>query len=185
MLYCISDPHFNHDREFIYGPRGYHSVEEMNNTQIYKWNSTVTKNDTVIVAGDFFLGADADFVRKTIPQLNGSIHLIRGNHDTNAKLKIYAEFPKIIDVKWADMIEYNGRKYFITHFPTLTATLESDPNRCIYNLSGHTHSKDKFYEDRPYVYNVAVDAHGGYPVSIEQIHEDINQKIKECLDQLD
>lgn len=28
-IFLTSDLHFNHDREFIYGPRGFKSVEEM------------------------------------------------------------------------------------------------------------------------------------------------------------
>ena len=34
MIYLTSDLHFNHSREFIYKPRGFNSVEEMNNTHI-------------------------------------------------------------------------------------------------------------------------------------------------------
>ena len=30
MIYFISDTHFNHDRDFIWGNRGYNSVNEMN-----------------------------------------------------------------------------------------------------------------------------------------------------------
>ena len=42
-------------------------------------------------------------------------------------------------------------------------------------LSGHTHSKEKF-DRRTEAYNVAVDAHNCYPVSIDQIIEDFKVK---------
>lgn len=184
MDYCISDPHLNHDREFVYGPRGFKSINEMNEALVSNWNKTVTNEDVVYVFGDFFLGTDLEFVENTLNSLNGSIILIRGNHDTDTKINIYNKSKKIVDIKWADMIKYNKRKYFLSHFPTLTGNLEGDPERTIYNLFGHTHSKDKFYEDRPYMYNVAADAHNCTPVSIEQIHKDIDDKIKECLEQL-
>lgn len=184
MIYFISDLHFNHDREFVYGPRGFKSINEMNEALVANWNKTVSKEDIVYVIGDFFLGSNQTFIRETLKKLNGTIHLIHGNHDTDAKIKIYEESLNVVDVKWADMIEYNKRKYFLSHFPTLTGNLEGDLERSIYNLFGHTHSKDKFYEDRPYMYNVAADAHNCTPVSIEQIHKDINYKIQECFDQL-
>ena len=40
----------------------------------------------------------------------------------------------------------------------------------LWNLHGHTHSKEKFEECGSY--NVAVDAHNCFPVSIEQIIKD-------------
>ena len=50
----------------------------------------------------------------------------------------------------------------------------------ILNLFGHTHSKEKFYQDNPTMYNVALDAHNNTPVSIDQIIEDIKAKRDEC-----
>ena len=98
MIYFIADTHFNHDREFIWGPRGFKSVEESNQTLIDNWNSTVYKYDGVYMLGDFFLGADLDYVRDTLSKLNGSIHLILGNHDTNAKIEIYKKATNIVEI---------------------------------------------------------------------------------------
>lgn len=180
MDYFISDTHFNHDREFIWGPRGFKSVTESNNTIIDNWNKTVGKNDNVYMLGDFFLGTDMDFVRNTLARLNGKIHLIIGNHDSPAKIKIYQESPNIVEIVWTTQIEYKGRKFYLSHYPTLTADLQSNPEKAVFNLFGHTHSKEKFYEDRPYMYNVACDAHDCTPVSIEDIYNDIMNEIKNC-----
>ena len=38
MIYLTSDLHLNHNRGFIYEPRGFHSVEEMNEAIIDLWN---------------------------------------------------------------------------------------------------------------------------------------------------
>lgn len=180
MIYVTSDLHFNHDKEFIWGPRGFKSCKESNETLIKNWNSIVTDEDTVIVDGDFFLGPDIEYVKNTLPQLNGKIILIIGNHDTPAKIKIYEESDKIIEICWAKQIEYKGRKFYISHYPTMTAELNSNPKTCVFDLFGHTHSKKKFFEERPYMYNVAVDAHNGKPVSIEQIYQDIDDLIHDC-----
>lgn len=181
MIWFISDTHFNHDREFIWGSRCVHSVTEMNSNIINNWNNKISPQDDIYVLGDFFLGKDIDYVKNTLSILNGKIHLIIGNHDTPAKIKIYEASPKVVEILWAKQIEYKGRQFYLSHYPTLTADLNSNPNTCVFNLFGHTHSKDKFYEDRPYMYNVAVDAHNNSPVSIDNIYKDIMNKIDECI----
>ena len=47
MIYFTSDLHLNHDRDFIYVPRGFNSVHEMNEAIIYNWNNNITEGDTV------------------------------------------------------------------------------------------------------------------------------------------
>lgn len=183
-IFFTSDLHFNHDREFIYGPRGFKSVEEMNETLIKNWNETVTNEDDVYVLGDFFLGNDMEFVEKTLSRLNGLIHLVVGNHDTPRKLEFYSGAEYISEIADALRIKYKKREFFLCHYPVLTASLEQDPDRAVINLFGHTHSKDKFYEDRPYMYNVAVDANDNKPVEIEEILTAFNDKVKECISTL-
>ena len=41
MIWFSSDLHFNHDKDFCYGPRGFQSIEEMNTEIIKRWNSPV------------------------------------------------------------------------------------------------------------------------------------------------
>ena len=96
-----------------------------------------------------------------------------------ANMEIYKNLG--IDMKWADVVEYKGRQFYLSHYPTLTADLNSNPKTAIFNLFGHTHSPKKFYEERPYMYNVAVDAHNNSPVSIDNIYKDIMNKINECI----
>ena len=180
MIWFISDTHFNHDREFCWGPRGFKNIEESNRTIFSNWNEKIGVDDDVYMLGDFFLGRDNDYVEKTLAKLNGRIHLIIGNHDTPAKLRIYAKAKNVVEIAWSTQIEYNGRKFYLSHYPTLTADLNSNPDHCVFGIFGHTHSKNKFYEDRPYMYNVAVDAHNNYPVSIEEVYNDIQEEIKKC-----
>jgi len=180
-IYLTSDTHFCHDKPFIYEPRGFSSIQEMNETLIKNWNETVSKNDIVYVLGDFFLGTDYDFIKNTVENLNGNIYLILGNHDTNAKWELYTTLSKILSVKFADIIVYKKRQFYMSHYPTLTATLQSNQEKAIFNLFGHTHSKDKFYENSPYMYNVAVDANDNAPVSIDFIYDSIMMKISETV----
>lgn len=182
MTYFISDTHFNHDRKFIYEPRGFKSVQEMNEAIIENWNKTVKGGDVVVVAGDFFLGKDFDFIERTLDRLHGYIFLTIGNHDTDRKLSIYHSCEKILAVESVIHFEHKSshRTFYVSHYPTLTADLNSNPATAVINLFGHTHSKDMFYEDRPYMYNIACDAHNCTPVSIDQICADIEAEIAKC-----
>ena len=44
-IWLSSDFHFCHDREFIYKPRGFESVEEMNAAIVENWNKNVSNED--------------------------------------------------------------------------------------------------------------------------------------------
>ena len=77
------------------------------------------------------------------------------------------------------MIKYKKQYYYLSHYPTICSNYDDKPyHNHIIGLAGHTHSKDKFYfEDNPFCYNVALDAHNNYPISIEEINEDIHNKV--------
>lgn len=179
MIYVTSDQHFNHDRSFIYSRLNYTSIDQANKDLIRKWNSVVKADDEVYVVGDFFLGPNC-LVNVMLDQLNGKIHLIIGNHDTEEKIKIYRKHPKIVSIEAACYLTYKGRRFFMSHYRAETADLRSDPKHAIYNLFGHSHEPKLFYDDKPYQYNVQVDAHSGYPVSMDQVMKDIDNEIKIC-----
>ena len=183
-IFFTSDTHFNHDREFVYSPRGFKTIQEMNGTLVKNWNETVGNDDDIYVLGDFFLGTDFNYIQEVLNKLNGRIHLVTGNHDTPSKITVYTSWNNIVEIADALRIRYKKREFFLCHYPVLTASLEQDPDKAVINLFGHTHSKDKFYEDRPYMYNVAVDANDNKPVEIEEILTAFNNKVKECISTL-
>lgn len=183
-IFFTSDTHFNHDREFVYSPRGFKTIQEMNGTLVKNWNETVGNDDDIYVLGDFFLGTDFNYIQEVLNKLNGRIHLVTGNHDTPSKITEYTSWNNIVEIADALRIRYKKREFFLCHYPVLTASLEQDPNKAVINLFGHTHSKDKFYEDRSYMYNVAVDANDNKPVEIEEILTAFNNKVKECISTL-
>ena len=183
-IFFTSDTHFNHDREFVYSPRGFKTIQEMNGTLVKNWNETVGNDDDIYVLGDFFLGTDFNYIQEVLNKLNGRIHLVTGNHDTPSKITEYTSWNNIVEIADALRIRYKKREFFLCHYPVLTASLEQDPNKAVINLFGHTHSKDKFYEDRLYMYNVAVDANDNKPVEIEEILTAFNNKVKECISTL-
>lgn len=187
MIYFTSDLHFCHDREFLYKPRGFESVEEMNNAIVTNWNSTVINSDKIYVLGDLMLGGDkgTEHGIELLSSLKGNIHIILGNHDTANRVEKYKECENVKSIQYADMLKHDGYSFFMTHYPCITSNLCKETlKQCTINLFGHTHSKDKFYMDMPFMYNVALDAHACNLVPIYEIIYDLNNHVEECKKQL-
>ena len=175
-----SDLHFCHDREFIYGPRGFNSIHEMNEAIIKNFNEVMDWDDDLYILGDCFLNNNIEGM-KFMKRLPGRKHVIWGNHDTDTR-KDSLFFAGFDCLGFAYQTKFCGQSFYLSHYPTLTSNL--DENKSIkartLNLFGHTHSKNKFYEGRPYMYNVALDAHNCYPVEINTIISDIKAEINNC-----
>ena len=179
-IWLTSDLHFNHDREFIWGPRGFKNVYEMNDAIIKNWNNTVDAEDDVYVLGDLMLG-DNEAGIKMIKQLKGKIHVILGNHDTAPRKTLYEECYNVVDVKYADVIKFNGYTFYLSHYPTMTSNLEKEFSKhCVLNLYAHTHQQTNFYEGLPFCYHIGLDSHNCTPVNIEQALEDIKAEVAQC-----
>ena len=185
MIYFTSDLHFGHDREFIWGPRGFKSSWEHDETVIKNWNALITEEDDVYILGDLMLGDNAAGIKK-LARLRGKLHIIWGNHDTEPRKQLYEKLHNVVEVLgYAATIKYNGYTFYLSHFPTMTANLEAESlKRGILNLFGHTHQQINFYQDIPMMYHVGLDSHNCTPVSIDTIIEDMNEKVKECINLL-
>ena len=185
MIYLSSDLHFNHDRAFIYQSRGFDNIKDMNNSIIQNFNSMITPNDDLYLLGDCILGQNLEDGLNLLRQLNGKIHIVRGNHDTDTRWEAYNKLPNVIECAAAIYLKYKKYHFYLTHYPCLTGNLEKESlTQMTCNLFGHTHSKEWFFEDRPYMFNVAVDAHTNYPISIDDIIMYMNLKVKECIEYL-
>lgn len=182
-IWFTSDLHFNHNRDFLYEPRGFSSVDEMNEALLANYNSVVKPDDYAYVLGDLMLCDDSAI--EYIRQLNGKIHVIRGNHDSTRRLEMYKDCHNIVDIQNSDYFTYNGFRFYLSHYPTLCSYISDKPlKKNLINICGHTHTKDKFNDfDKSLIYHVEVDAHDNYPVEIEQIIEDIAEKYRSVKDE--
>lgn len=184
MIWLTSDWHFNHDREFIWKPRGFTSVQEMNTEIVRRHNEVIKPEDTVYILGDVMLGGQDESGLEFIKAVNGNKIIIAGNHDTDRRRELYQSRLNI-PVHDALRIRHNGYHLYLSHFPTLTSNLEKESlKQCTINAYGHTHQTTNFFEDRPFMYHVGVDSHNCYPVSIEQAIADMKLKVQECYEQL-
>ena len=78
MIYFISDTHFNHK---LMADKMNLSVINYNDYLIEEWNKRVSQNDTIYHLGDFAVGQKPYSIKYLSKILNGSICLIKGNHD--------------------------------------------------------------------------------------------------------
>lgn len=167
MIYFISDTHFNHSNIIEYCNRPFKDIKEMNDTLINNWNSVVKKEDIVYHLGDFAL-ADDEELKELYLKLNGTIILIRGNHDGKSA-KYYEEIGfKVLTNAPIKLDEY---KLILSHTPVPDTRI---PEGYI-NMHGHIHNKKlthgyptKIYSTHKHI-NVSVDAINFKPLSLEEI----------------
>lgn len=168
-IWFSSDTHFGHDRDFIWGARGFKNVTEMNEQIVKNWNSVVKEDDIVYLLGDIMLGDGSGL--KYLKQLNGTIYIALGNHDTNSRAELYKECHNVADVQMGYRIKAGKRTVILSHYPTITAN--GDDIKTL-NFYAHTHQQDNnFFEGRKYMYHVGLDSHNCYPVKLETILEEI------------
>ena len=178
MIYFTADLHFNHDKEFIWKARGYSSVEEMNEDLINKICTTLDEGDELWVLGDLVMG-DINSAAAVLSRIPYSVHFLVGNHDTLRRINLYESLGWTNHERAIQVTDGNWN-FYLSHYPTITTNYDDEQKYIpLINLHGHTHYKDKFYNDNPYIYNVGVDSQNGYPVSIDKIKVDIKNKIKE------
>lgn len=182
MIYFTSDTHFCHNKPFLYEPRGFKSIEEHDETIVKNWNSIIKPEDEVYHLGDVMLIDNKKGI-EYLKSLNGKIHLILGNHCTDTRIELYKTCPNIVSIDYAKKIKIGKNYFWLCHYPTITANYDDDKPwaKHLINIFGHTHQKEKFYNDNPYMYCVCLDAHDNYPVEINEIIADIKTK-KQTLD---
>lgn len=176
-IWLTSDTHFGHQCSFLYEPRGFTTVEEMNEKIIENWNSTVKPNDMVIHLGDTMLNDNEEGI-KCFKRLNGQISLIWGNHDSDARKELLSALPNVIVLGYAYVIKHGKFSLYLSHYPSLTANYDDRGlSRHVINLHGHSHQQANFlYPNNPFMYHVGVDSHNCTPVHIDEVMTDIRQR---------
>lgn len=185
MIYLTSDFHFNHDREFIYKPRACESVHEMNGILITNFNEIVSDDDDVYILGDLMLGGPDKLNDglNMLVALNGRLHLVRGNHDTDKRWAAYSMLSNVVEQSNAIYLKYKGFHFYMSHYPTITNNNDYDkPLKArLLNLCGHSHTQDPWLDkDKGYIYHCELDAHNNMPISIDYIIEEFKKMYYLC-----
>lgn len=192
--FFIGCTHFEHDDIIHLCQRPFRNADHMNESLVENWNSRVRPQDEVYHLGDIAWG---DFGLDWLRRLNGKIRIIPGNHDHPADLKAYNAngfqvLDPIEDIMvnsiWVNLCHYpiedwNGRYKGSLHLhchthgkafrrPSLPMVAKSE-------LTGHANDvgeglPKKYPPERKCNrFNVGVDATNFFPVSMEEIMEEM------------
>ena len=177
-IFLTSDTHFMHDVDFLYEPRGFTNIEDMNEAIVERWNKIVKSGDIVYHLGDTML-KDTAHGCELMKRLNGQIFLIWGNHESDArKNAIFENCPNVIGGWYAYVIKYKKMNIYLSHYPTITANYDAAHfSQHVLNLHGHTHQQKNFmYPNNPFCYHVGMDSHNCTPVHIDEVMADVRQR---------
>jgi len=179
-LFFTSDTHLMHQPSFVWEPRGFTSVEEMNEAIVERWNAVVKPEDRVIHLGDVILN-NTEKGLEYFRRLNGEICIVVGNHDGPKRQEELSKLPNVIILGYAHCFKYKKTTFYLSHYPTLTANYDDKYfSQHVINLHGHTHQRTNFLNPtNPFMYHVGVDSHNCTPVHIEEIITDIKQRWNE------
>ena len=180
-IWITSDTHFGHDREFIWGPRGYASAAENDADIIKKWNEVVSSEDTVYHLGDVMLGDNTNGM-DCLSKLNGDIHIIRGNHDNDSRMEIYRGLHNVVEVCEGKFLRNGKYHFYLSHYPCLTSNWDEDkPLKArVANLCGHSHTKDHFADwDKGLIFHCEMDTNNCEPILLDDIIKKIEITLAE------
>jgi predicted phosphodiesterase len=149
-----SDFHYGHDRDFLYGPRGFSSGKEhsdWSDAQI----ASLDPNDLLICLGDVGLGIGAAPIIDFIERIPCETLMVWGNHNSGVyqayknNLPLGFENHEIYPLRIAKNVTMMGEsflldvdrdRFFCTHMAPLVF---HDQNRGRVCLCGHSHSNLK------------------------------------------
>ena len=139
MNYYIADLHLGHANAIGFDGRPFADVTEMNETLIHRWNSTVSRTDTVYVLGDFIWEKESLWPA-WLERLTGNKVLIRGNHDPR-------QFSQATKRFFQDIADYKeitdtGRHVILCHYPMPFHRADYD-EKC-FMLYGHVHNTREY-----------------------------------------
>jgi predicted phosphodiesterase len=149
-----SDFHYGHDRDFLYGPRGFSSGKE-HSDWIDAQIASLDPNDLLICLGDVGLGIGADSIIDFIERIPCETLMVWGNHNSGVYQAYKNNLPlgfdnhEVYPLRIAKNVTMMGEsflldvdrdRFFCTHMAPLVF---HDQNRGRVCLCGHSHSNLK------------------------------------------
>ena len=177
-VFFTSDLHLNHSNIIHHCDRPFKDSSEMDAEIIRRWNEKIPPTAHVFLLGDVCYGK-LSIWENYIKQLNGTIHLIKGNHDYQQGIKLEGLFNSIHDQLEIIINDGNTKQsILLNHYPLLTwAKYE----RGAWNLYGHYHTSKthKLEGTSPKQYDVGVDNNNFTPISYYEVKDIIQKQIAE------
>lgn len=91
-VWFLSDLHWGHNRDFIWGKRGFASVEEHDETLVHRWNAHLTNRSVAVHVGDLvFADPDGERFKTLVRRLSfNTLYVGAGNH-ISGHVAVYKE----------------------------------------------------------------------------------------------
>lgn len=129
-IHFAADTHFGHKNIIHHANRPFADVEEMDEGLISVWNAKVGPRDEVWFLGDFSFHK-APQTETIFSRLNGTKHLVVGNHDGKATTSL----------PWSSQsqmkrLNVNGERFELCHFPL---EVWDAAHHGAFHLHGHSH----------------------------------------------
>lgn len=159
-VFFTADTHFGHGGIITMCSRPWSSVHEMDEALIDNWNAVIRSDDTVWHLGDFSHKADLKRLRAIFDKLNGTKHLVIGNHDRSDTLRL----PWASKQQMAE-IAVDGERLVLLHYAMRVWPAQ---HRGAIHLFGHSHGR---LIGTSVSTDVGVDAWGYCPVTLPEIKQ--------------
>ena len=132
--FFTADTHFGHRRIIELCKRPFADVIQMREEIIRRWNERVGPDDVVWHLGDFAYRATDEEIESVFHRLNGTKHLVMGNHDgTATKMLPWASKTHLTE------ISVNSHPVVLCHYPLLEWR---GFHRGTVHLFGHVHGRN-------------------------------------------
>ncbi len=169
-VFFIGDTHFGHANIIKYCKRPFSSAQEMDEMLIKYWNETVELSDTVYHVGDFAFDSHPE---KYLSRLNGTKHLIKGNHDRQPSIK----------QGWASINDYReirveGQIIILLHYAMRVWNKSHKGSWMFYGHSHGTLSDDH----NALSIDVGADNHNYRPISFNEVKRIMTKKTFKPID---
>ena len=162
--FFTADTHFGHANIIKHCNRPFSSVEEMDETMIQRWNERVKPGDLVYHLGDFGFHQKTAQTQKLLDRLHGNKVLLRGNHDSKETFKA----PGWFNIQ--TIVELPGKStkdcIVLCHYAMHVWNGSFHGSK---HLFGHSHGA--LTNPSPNSFDIGVDCHDFYPLSLAQVME--------------
>lgn len=171
-----SDPHYGHKNICMLSGRPFHSVDEMNQELIKRYNEIIGVDDTVLWCGDAFF-CTVEKAQRIMASLNGHKILVLGNHDRGHGSMLNQGFDLVMDECFLNIAERTCR---VKHYPYANNVMSNNKLEERYLdrrpprikgeilIHGHTHQKDKVRETSVHV---GIDSWDYRPALMTEVEE--------------
>jgi calcineurin-like phosphoesterase family protein len=190
-LYVTSDTHFNHNKEFIYGKRGYKTPEEMTEDLIRIINEQVGENGILLHLGDFCLNTSEQQYNNIVRRLKvKAIWMLWGNHNNPIQKSYGGAVRQIACYNGPTYIRFldhyftfrRGKKTFVCfHFPI---SVWDGMAHGTMHLCGHSHGSFPLslpQNNKHKILDCGWDVHGR-PISMQEVERIMDSKGINSLD---